>query len=327
MLTLETIPFTPSPNPPGVHALSGLRMRDPFILTDRERGLYFLYGTNMETVDGVANIEPYFDFYVSENLETFFGPYLAFYPPKGYWGVKNYWAPEVHFYQGRYYMFATFKGGIGEDRGTAVLVADKPEGPFLPWSDGHVTLPGHECLDGTLLVENGQPWVVFCHEWTEMYYGTIKALPLRANLRVAVQMEPVIIVDTEHDSLPWLRHMRDDRVSKEGFLTDAPFFHRLPGGKLLMTWSSYASKEAGGCGGYVIAGVISDSGSIHGPWCHLPELLLDHDVGHSALFRDLQGKLRLISHANDTQHGSECPIILDVTESKERIFIRWTEQN
>lgn len=323
MLALSNIAFELTPNAPGVKHLHELRMRDPFIFTDGERGIYFLYGTNMDTVDGAANIDPYFDFYVSEDLETFYGPYMAFKPPKGYWGVKHYWAPEVHAYGGKYYMFASFKGGIGEDRGTAVLIADKPEGPFVPLSDGHVTLKGHECLDGTLLVEDGKPYIAFCHEWTELYYGKIKALPMKDDLSASIDTEPIVIVDTEKDDLPWIRLMRDDRVSKTGLLTDAPFFHRLPGGKLLMTWSSYAKKEAGGSGGYVIAGLVSDSGRIAGPWRHLPELLLDRDVGHSALFYDLNGRLKLVSHAHDGDHGGETPIILNVTESEERITIQW----
>lgn len=323
MLALNKIAFAPTPNPPRERRLHELRMRDPFIFTDRERGMYFLYGTNMDTVDGAANIDPYFDFYVSEDLETFYGPYMAFNPPKGYWGVKHYWAPEVHAYRGKYYMFASFKGGIGEDRGTAVLIADRPEGPFVPLSNGHVTLKGHECLDGTLLIDEGKPYIAFCHEWTELYYGKIKALPMKDDLSASLDAEPIVIVDTEKDNIPWIRLMRDDRVSKEGLLTDAPFFHRLPGGKLLMTWSSYSKKEAGGCGGYVIAGLISDSGRIAGPWRHLPELLLDRDVGHSALFRDLGGQLMLVSHANDSEHGNESPIIVHVTESEERITIQW----
>lgn len=190
MLTLRDISFAASPNPAAARRLHELRMRDPFIFTDRERGLYFLYGTNTDVADGAANIDPYFDFYVSEDLETFYGPYMAFKPPKGYWGVKHYWAPEVHAYRGKYYMFASFKGGIGEDRGTAVLIADRPEGPFVPLSDGHVTLKGHECLDGTLLIDGGRPYIAFCHEWTELYYGKIKALPMKDDLSARLTRSP-----------------------------------------------------------------------------------------------------------------------------------------
>lgn len=37
-------------------------------------------------------------------------------------------------------------------RGTQILRADKPEGPFVPLSDGPVTPADWECLDGTLYV-------------------------------------------------------------------------------------------------------------------------------------------------------------------------------
>ena len=40
--------------------LEELYLRDPFLFPDRERGWYFLYGTNMDTCDGAANLDPFF---------------------------------------------------------------------------------------------------------------------------------------------------------------------------------------------------------------------------------------------------------------------------
>ena len=54
-----------------------LRMRDPFIFTDQKRKLYFLFGTGA-ACDGAANIDPYFEVYVGENLDEFTGPYVCF---------------------------------------------------------------------------------------------------------------------------------------------------------------------------------------------------------------------------------------------------------
>lgn len=309
--------------------LQQLYLRDPFLLTDKDRGCYFLYGTNMNTCDGAADLDPFFETWISRDLQTFEGPYLVFRPERGFFGVKHYWAPEVHVYEGAYYMFATFKGGIGEDRGTAILKAKRPEGPFREHSKGHVTLKGHECLDGTLYVDaDGKPWIVFCHEWTELFYGKIKALPLKDDLTEALDADPVVIVDTQKDHLPWIRQMHDPRVHKKGYLTDAPFMHRLQDGALLMMWSSYAVPDymGEGDGGYVIAGCISRSGKIEGPWEHMPKLLLDHNAGHSALFYDLEGNLKLISHCNDTIHGQEKPIILDVREDRDGIQIIWRQE-
>lgn len=70
-------------------------------------------------------------------------------------------------------MFATF-ALAGEKRGTAILVADRPEGPYEPWSEGPVTPEDWLSLDGTLYVdEAGDPWMVFCHEWVQIQNGTV----------------------------------------------------------------------------------------------------------------------------------------------------------
>lgn len=309
---------------PGLHKLGDIHMRDPFIYADEDRGLYFLFGTTVEICDGAADVDPYFEVYVSSDLKNFEGPFVAFKPERGFFGVKHYWAPEVYKYRGSYYMFATFKGGIGEDRGTAILKAELPEGPYKPHSRGHVTLKGHECLDGTLYLEDGKPWIAFCHEWTEMYFGTIKAYPLKEDLREAEDAKPVVIVDTQTDEIPWIRQMEDPRVEKKGYLTDAPFFHRMRDGRLVMLWSSYSVKGYGGSGsgGYVTAMCESSSGSIKGPWKHVPKLLLDENTGHASLFYDLDGNLRLISHGNDTFHGHEYPVIYHVREEEHLQIVR-----
>lgn len=303
--------MTEGARPAGCVSLDKIHMRDPFIYADRTRKLYFLFGTSMEICDGVANVDPYFEVYVSEDLYQFEGPFVAFSPPAGYWGVKHYWAPEVFCYEDKYYMFASFKGGIGEDRGTAILRADKPEGPYVQHSAGHVTLKGHECLDGTFYQDlQGNPYIVFCHEWTELYYGTIKALPLSRDLTHCLSQDAIVIVDTQRDTIPWIRHMEDRRVNKKGFLTDAPFFVRTQE-TLFMLWSSYSVKgyRGSGSGGYVVAVCESTGGDIMGPWIHREELLLDENTGHSSVFTDLQGRMQLISHTNDTLHGQEHPVI------------------
>lgn len=310
--------------PVGKWKLTDIHMRDPFIYTDKKRNLYFLFGTTMEICDGSADLDPYFEVYVSEDLINFEGPYVSFAPEKGFWGVKHYWAPEVYEYRGSYYMFATFKGGIKQDRGTAVLKADFPEGPYREHSNGHITLKGHECLDGTLYIDDkGIPWIIFCHEWTEMYYGKIKALPLREDLTGTLGQEAVTIIDTEKDDIPWIRQTRDDRVNKCGYLTDAPFVYKGTGKGITLLWSSYSVKGYGehGSGGYVVALCKSLSGDIQGPWIHDKKLLLDENTGHSSLFRDLNDHLCLISHANDTDHGHEYPKIFHIQESEDSIKI------
>ncbi len=304
-------------------SLNEIYMRDPFIFPDKESKVYYLFGTT-SVADGAANIDPHFEVYKSTDLKAFEGPYVAFMPPAGYWGVKHYWAPEVFRHNNKYYMFASFKGGIGGDRGTGVLISETPYGPYLPHSKKHVTLNDNECLDGTLYFDkNNKPWIVFCHEWTQLYYGKIKALPLSDDLSESLSQEAITIVDTEKDNLPWIRHMVDNRVEKIGFLTDAPCLHRLKNGELIMLWSSYSIKgyTEGGFGGYAVAVCRSSNGDISGKWTHCKKLLLDSNIGHVSLFSTFENELTMVGHCNDTFHGSEYPVLIKMTEKDDLISL------
>lgn len=119
-----------------------INIRDPFVLT--RNGQYYLYGTRGATCWGPADG---FDVYVSRDLENWDGPFECFHNDGTFWADRNYWAPEVHEYHGKLYMLASFKR---EDlcRGTAILTADNPLGPFVPHSDGRVTPPIGSALTG-----------------------------------------------------------------------------------------------------------------------------------------------------------------------------------
>ncbi|CAH8709911.1 family 43 glycosylhydrolase [Paenibacillus thiaminolyticus] len=189
-----------------------IHVRDPFVFPNKEEGKYYLFGTTF--ADGCGDIDPVFEVYESSDLRQWTGPYIAFQPPKGFWGVRHYWAPEVFEADGKYYMFATCKGGIGEHRGTGILVADHPAGPYRPHSDGPVTPRDWECLDGTYYEDGeGQRWIVFCHEWTELYEGNIKAIRLTKDLTSSYG-EAVTILNAA--DMEWIRLFGDPRIEKEG---------------------------------------------------------------------------------------------------------------
>lgn len=293
-------------------------MRDPFIFTDVKEGCYYLFGTT-SVCDGVANIEPHFEVYKSTDLVEFTGPYIAFYPTEGFWGVKHYWAPEVFEYNHMYYLLGSFKGGIGVQRGTSILVSEKPYGPYEPLENKVATIVNSECLDGTLYIDKeSNPWIVFCNEWTELYHGTILAKRLNKDLTSTKDKDLITLVDTKKDELPWIRKMKDPRVQKEGYLTDAPCLHRDQQGDLYLLWSSYAIKgyKENGYGGYVVAALKSSSGDIQGPWVHQKELLLDENIGHISLFRNLNNELFMVGHNNDTLHGLERVTLRKVDDTK-----------
>jgi len=267
-----------------------IRVRDPYIVPVPAEQAYYLFGTTTLQSEGY-NTDPRFDYYRSTDLEQWEGPFPAFQPAADFWSKTEYWAPEVHAYRGKFYMFATFHSPERR-RGTQILVADQVAGPYVPLTDGPVTPEDWECLDGTLYVDpEGKPWMVFCHEWVQIGDGSICAVRLTEDLKEAVG-EPVTLF---HASEPaWVKALDIAGRDKPVYVTDGPFMHRLTNGRLLMLWASFDEK------GYVEAIARSDSGSILGPWSHLDRPLLSGDGGHGMLFESLDGRLMFTFHRPNT---------------------------
>lgn len=131
-----------------------INIRDPFVLY--ENGKYYMCGTR---ANNFGKKTGGFDVYVSENLENWSEPIECFNSEEHNLNYQVNWAPEVHKYKDAYYMFATFTRESNGLRGTFILKADSPLGPFVPHSNGAVTPEDWECLDGTLyLTREGKPY-------------------------------------------------------------------------------------------------------------------------------------------------------------------------
>ena len=274
--------------------LSDINIRDPFVLLSG--GAYYLYGTRGATCWGPATG---FDVYVSRDLETWSGPKPCFERDEDFWADRNFWAPEVHPWQGAFWMFASFKSPQRR-RGTAILRAEAPEGPFVPWSEGPVTPPEWECLDGTFYAEDGKPWIVFCHEWVQAGDGEVRAMPLSEDLRGAAG-EPVLLFRASE--APWAQAVRHSS-GVTGYVTDGPYLWRDREGRLLCLWSSFSQ------GGYTQGLAVSDTGRVGSHFSQL-EPLFARDGGHGMLFRTLAGETLLALHSPN-QHLLERPRFLPV---------------
>jgi len=256
---------------------SDINIRDPFILF--ENGTYYLYGTR--AVD-FGQKTGGFDVYESKDLVTWSDPIPCFDSAANGYNRHVNWAPEVHLYQGSYYMFATFTAESGL-RGTYILKANDPHGPFTPWSDGPVTPREWECLDGTFYVgKDGTPYMVFCHEHTQIIDGTIEYMPLTPDLRAAAGKPATIFCGS---SMP----LAGKKPEGEHYVTDGPFLYRTKNGTLLLLWSTCLST------GYAECVARSDNGEIDGRFEHLPPLVTD-DGGHGMLFQK-DGTLLLTFHS------------------------------
>ena len=233
--------------------LSDIRIRDPFIL-ESVPGAYVLFGTTDENVWGGPATG--FDCYTSADLESWTGPFPAFRPPEGFWSDTQYWAPEVHPYRGRFYMFATFASSDTGIRGVAVLASDEPTGPFTPWSDGPITPVDMPCLDGTFFLdERSQPWLVYSRGSEGIRGGApgiadgeMHAMRLSDDLRTPGAAPALLFTAS---SAEWSRPLRFPEgvepppglnLSEDPLFTDGPFLFRVASGRLLMLWSSFGDE-------------------------------------------------------------------------------------
>jgi len=269
-----------------------INIRDPFVVTDS--GQYCLYGTRAASF-GVQTGG--FDVYVSDDLENWSAPTECFNSAAfGMNGGVN-WAPEVHRHNGAYYLFATFTKENGL-RGTYILKADNLLGPFRPHSRGAVTPEEWECLDGTLYIENGVPYLVFCHEHTQITDGTVCYVQLSDDLTHAVG-EPVTLFS---GSSPYFIA---PKPQGEHYVTDGPFMFRTKSGTLLMLWSTFID------GQYAECLVRFTDGSIRGDFEHLSPLI-DDDGGHGMVFK--AGERLFLTFHSPNQTGYERPFFTELRD-------------
>ncbi len=291
-----------------------IQIRDPFVVPVPGEGVYYLFGTTDKNCWGGPGTG--FDCFKSRDLNDWEGPIPAFRPPPSFWGTQNFWAPEVHGFRDRYYMFASFKAP-GRYRGTQILCADRPAGPYLPLTDGPVTPADWECLDGTLHVDaDGNPWIVFCHEWVQVHNGAMVAMRLSPDLKTAAG-RPVFLFNASEAA--WVNHPAwpEDagKMRFPTYVTDGPFLFRTRGGVLLMLWSSSGYK------GYAMGMARSESGTVTGPWRQEPEPLWAEDGGHGMIFRGFDGRLFVTFHTpNDTPR--ERPVFIEIEDMGDGIRLK-----
>ncbi len=278
-----------------------INIRDPFVL--KHNGLYYLYGTRAKDF---GNKTSGFDVYVGTDLQTWTEPKSVF--DSSRFGLNNAsnWAPEVHKYNDKFYMFATFEQQNGF-RGTFSLVCDSPDGQFVPCSEKALTPEDWWSLDGTLYVSaDGTPYLVFCHEHVQILNGTVCFVQLSKDLKKAVG-EPVCLF-SGLDAF-------GAKVNSEGrYVTDGPFLHRGKNNRLYMIWSTTVEHQ------YYQCIAVSDNDDITGNWTQL-EPIFTKDGGHGMIFKDLDDNLKLTLHCPN-RSLYERPVFFDIVDTGETLVIK-----
>ena len=297
--------------------LDEMNMSDPFVLADSKTNTYYMTGSG-----GLM--------YKSKDLQMWEGPYSIIEIDTTSWmgPTPSVWAAELHEYKGKYYYFATFTNSrIIIDtvpkryniprRASHVLRADKPEGPYTPMNDKLYLPENWATLDATLWVEDGTPYMIFCHEWLQVIDGKMDMIQLSEDLSEPAG-KPITLFRASE--APWVREMNSIGeitygLQLPGWVTDGPCLFRTQTGRLGMIWSAWGDNR------YAQGVAYSESGKLAGPWIHQKEALNPNNAGHGMLFRTFEGKLLISLHYQDMEktNSPRKPIFYEIDDSGDEI--------
>lgn len=85
--------------------LPNMPLHDPFIVADEETQTYYLYTSNIGRLSGTPGVGTMA--YTSKDLLDWDPPKAVFIVPDDAFAKQGGWAPEVHKFKGRYYLFTT----------------------------------------------------------------------------------------------------------------------------------------------------------------------------------------------------------------------------
>lgn len=163
-------------------------MADPFVL--KHNGEYWAYGTSERQKDG-----RWFPILRSNDLTTWENVGGALQPlqtPE----TRAYWAPEVVFHAGLFYMYYSASSGPGdESHRLRVAIADHPAGPFrdsgrslLP--DEGFSIDAHPFRDP----KDGQWYLFYARDFFDERVGTgVAAIPLDNDMMTPLDTPHTII--------------------------------------------------------------------------------------------------------------------------------------
>ncbi|MBO4641334.1 MAG: family 43 glycosylhydrolase [Bacteroidaceae bacterium] len=291
-----------------------IRIRDPFVTVDHDKGLYYI--VTAARSNGKFALKAY----ESKDLKMWKDNGIVYegnqnFIAKAEGKKDSWWAPDTYFYKGHYYTIVTMSC---ESEGLlrCCTLLDGGKNPMGPYKDVFtqkenigLTPVGQQCLDGSLYVdEKGQPWLIYSLEWngpdvTDMVGETWAVRLKKRNLK-GRKGDPIRLFRANEAT--WLTH------SKNGMVVDAPFIWKdEQSGKLILLWSSFVN------GVYAVGQATSASGKVEGPWIHEKQTIYTNG-GHEMLFRDLNGNLKMSLHHNNND-GHLKIVDVEIVDGKVRL--------
>lgn len=318
LLGSGTIAAHAAPESAYPHQLSDLEMSGPFVHVEESEGLYYLYGSSPNDV---------LEARTSPDLVRWSDPFEIFSIPQESWanpedGISS---PEVHRIDGSYYLVITLRdsteitreftsvgdptrvpgydanGACGECnknrqvRQAAVLAtSDSPGGPFTLLDPGaSITWDVLMTRDGTLVVEDEAPYLVYAQDWVQSIDGLFESMQLTEDLSQAAQYESEPVLDDgtlravprhmfRASDVTWYANAPAGIGQLPPYVAQSPQFLDLDDGTLVALWTTYADARQH----LTQTFQVSDSGTLAGPW-RPGHALLEPGHGSAQVFRTL----------------------------------------
>lgn len=95
----------------------------------------------------------------------------VYYTSKDTWGKRDFWAPEVTYYEGQYYLHYTAKEQSGAIK-IGMAVSESPEGPFKDIENVPFFDPGYNVIDSNIFVDDdGKTYFYYTRDCSEYVYN------------------------------------------------------------------------------------------------------------------------------------------------------------
>ena len=204
---------------------------DPFVLRTPS-GEYYCYATSAP--DG-------FKAWHSSDLVHWMEIGYVYSRKADSWGQSDFWAPEVVFQGGRYFMHYSARWGKNQSLRIGVAVADSPAGPFVDVFNRPMFDLGYAAIDGhVLFAEDGRAYFYYSRDCSEnivdgRHESHLYVAELGDDL-TSLQSEPLLIAKPEQE---W-----EIRSGAEWRWNEGPFMLKHHGKYYLMySANCYASRE------------------------------------------------------------------------------------
>ncbi|MEZ0536818.1 family 43 glycosylhydrolase [Caldicellulosiruptoraceae bacterium PP1] len=158
--------------------LTVYKVADPFILKYNNK--YYLYATS----ERGAGMSGGFEVWESPDLVNFEYKGFAYKSNEKSWGFDSFWAPEVLYYNGKFYLFYSAAGMIDGNKTLRICLAESnsPLGPFVD-----IKAPlfdfGYAAIDAHPFVDNGQVYLYYSRDCSENPTSDIYVVKLSKDLK------------------------------------------------------------------------------------------------------------------------------------------------